>query len=143
VALPLTDLEGVDLFPYDPWNPGQLIRCGPTDLLSVIGFPFGLSAGGLFAIWVRGTIASEPEVDFNGQPILLLDSRTRPGQSGSPVIAHRTGGMVAMENGDSIVFSGPVSRFVGVYSGRINAKSDLGFVWKVRTIIELLEAAPL
>lgn len=142
VALPLTELDGAALHPYNPWVPGPLIRCGPTDQVSIVGFPFGLAAGGLLGIWVQGTIASEPVVDYNGLPLMLVDSRTRQGQSGSPVIAHRSGGMVAMEDGGSRVFGGPVTRFLGVYSGRLNAESDLGFVWKISAVIELLEAAP-
>jgi len=142
VALPLTQLGGVELYPYDPWNAGPAIRCGPTDQVSIVGFPFGLAAGGLLGIWVQGTIASEPDIEYNGLPVMLVDSRTRQGQSGSPVIAHRSGGMVALDDGGSAVFNGPVTRFMGVYSGRINAESDLGFVWKARGLTELLQAAP-
>ncbi len=142
VALPLSELDGVAVYAYNPWNAGPAIRCGPTDQVSIVGFPFGLAAGGLLGIWVQGTLASEPIIDYNGLPLMLVDSRTRQGQSGSPVIAHRSGGMVAMEDGGSTVFNGPVTRFLGVYSGRINIESDLGFVWKMRAVIELLDAAP-
>ena len=31
------------------------------------------------------------------------------------------------------------SRFLGVYSGRINAESDIGVVWKASAIAELLD----
>lgn len=43
-----------------------------------------------------------------------------------------------MSNGDSSVFSGPTTRFLGIYSGRINAESDLGIVWKASAIAELI-----
>ncbi|ALN80403.1 hypothetical protein LA76x_2270 [Lysobacter antibioticus] len=32
----------------------------------------------------------------------------------------------------------PATRFLGVYSGRINAQSDLGFVWKASAVAELI-----
>lgn len=138
VALPLTELDDVDLFPYDPVNPGQPIFVGPADAVSVIGFPFGVTAGGAFGVWATGFLASEPTVNFNDLPIQLIDCRTRQGQSKSPILAYRSGGMVAMEDGSSAAFNGPAERFIGVYSGRINAESDLGFVWKAAAIAELV-----
>lgn len=138
VALPLLDLSEVQLYPYDPINPGPEIFVGAADIVSVIGFPFGMTAGGAFAIWATGFLASEPDVDFNDLPIQLIDCRSRQGQSGSPVIAYRSGGMVGMANGGAAAFSGPVSKFIGIYSGRINAESDIGIVWKVSAIAQLI-----
>jgi hypothetical protein len=138
VALPLSALNDVALYPHDPANPGPAILVGAADTVSVIGFPFGMTAGGAFGVWATGFLASEPDVDFNGLPVQLIDCRSRQGQSGSPVIAYRHGGMVAMVGGGASAFSGPVSRFIGVYSGRINAESDIGIVWKATAIQELL-----
>lgn len=138
VALPLTQLSDVELYPYNPQQPGADIFIGPADTVSVIGFPFGLTAGGALGIWATGFVASEMAVDFNNQPLFLIDCRSRQGQSGSPVIAFRSGGMVAMSNGNSAAFAGPVSRFLGIYSGRINAESDLGIVWKATAIADLI-----
>lgn len=138
VALQLTDMNDVELYPYDPANPGAKILVGPADPVSVIGFPFGVTAGGAFGVWATGFLASEPVVDFNNLPIQLIDCRTRQGQSGSPVLAYRAGGAVAMEDGGSAVFGGPVERFIGIYSGRINSESDLGIVWKSAAIAELI-----
>jgi hypothetical protein len=69
----------------------------------------------------------------------MIDSRTRPGSSGSPVIAYRPGRMVALEDGSTAMFGGAVWRLLGVYSGRITAEADLGFVWKTRVISEIIE----
>lgn len=60
VALQLTALDDVELFPYDPANPGPAILVGPADSVSVIGFPFGMTAGGAFGVWATGFLASEP-----------------------------------------------------------------------------------
>ena len=138
VALPLTDLSDVSVYPYDPANLGPAIFVGPADTVSVIGFPFGMTAGGAFAVWATGFLASEPEVDFNNLPIQLIDCRSRQGQSGSPVIAYRSGGMVAMADGGAAAFAGPVSKFIGIYSGRINAESDIGIVWKASAVQQLV-----
>lgn len=140
VALPLTQLDKVELYPYDIVNPGEDMRIGPADAISVIGFPFGITAGGFFPVWATGFIASEPIVDFENLPILLIDCRSRQGQSGSPVLAYRSGGMVAMADGSSAAYAGPVSKLVGIYSGRINTESDLGIVWKTSAILELVNS---
>lgn len=140
VALPLTQLDDVHLYPYDPANPGPDIFCGPADGISVVGFPFGMTGGGAAGIWATGFIASEPVIDFENLPVFLIDCRSRQGQSGSSVIAYRSGGMVAMADGSASAFSGPVWRFLGIYSGRINAESDLGIVWKASAIAELIAA---
>lgn len=136
VALPLTDVGDVEVFPYNPFNPGPDVAVLPGEVLSVVGFPFGLTGGGALAIWATGFVASEPSL--LGQPTFLIDCRSRQGQSGSAVIAHRGGGMVSMADGSSAVFSGPVTRFLGVYSGRVNSESDLGIVWKASAVAELV-----
>ena len=140
VALPLTDTQEVGFYPYDPANPGAAISVQTADIVSVVGFPFGLTAGGAMAIWATGFVASEPVVDFQDLPLMLIDCRARQGQSGSAVIAYRNGGMVAMEDGSTAAFNGPVRRFIGIYSGRVNAESDLGRVWKASAVAEIVAA---
>ena len=139
VAMPLTDLNDVQLYPYDP-SGGPDIALNPAEPISVVGFPFGLQAGGSLAVWATGFVASEPEIDFGGLPSFLIDCRTRPGQSGSAVIAHRNGGAVSMKDGSTAIFAGPVTKFFGVYSGRINDQSDIGVVWKATTVTDILGA---
>ena len=101
-------------------------------MVSVIGYPFGLLTGGLpIGIWATGFVASEPDFNAYGDmPTMLIDCRTRQGQSGAPVLAFREGGAVSMTDGSTQILSGPAKRFLGIYSGRINDDSDLGIVWK-------------
>ncbi|WP_155859958.1 trypsin-like peptidase domain-containing protein [Kordiimonas gwangyangensis] len=139
VALELTELEDVAIYPYSLQDPGPDIFVGPADTVSVVGFPFGLRGGGSLAIWATGFQATEHFVDYADLPTFLIDCRSRPGQSGSAVIAHRSGGMVSMQDGSTVAFNGPVARFLGIYSGRINPESDLGIVWKASAILELLD----
>jgi len=141
VALPITTAAGYDFHPHDPWNTGPDIAFGAGGSVSIVGFPFGMTGGGAFGIWVQGFVATEPMIDFDDLPCFLVDSRTRQGQSGSPVLVYSAGGMTAMSDGGSAVFGGPVERFLGVYSGRVNPQSDLGIVWKAATVVEIVEAA--
>jgi hypothetical protein len=140
VALPLTSANGVEFFALDPANPGPNIAISPTSMVSVVGFPFGVLTDGIpLGIWATGFIASEPEFDAHRDfPTMLIDCRTRQGQSGSPVYAYREGGAVSMADGSTSIFNGPVFRFLGIYSGRINAESDLGIVWRASAIAELV-----
>jgi hypothetical protein len=138
IALPLKNITNVQVYAYNPSKPGIMIAIAPAEAVSVVGFPFGMTAGGAFAVWATGFIASEPAVNFNDLPILLIDCRSRQGQSGSAVIAYRSGGMVALADGSSAAYDGPVTRFIGIYSGRINKESDLGIVWKASAIAELI-----
>lgn len=138
VALPLVNTAFVHMHVYDPGNSDPDILVGPSETVSVVGFPFGLRAGGSLAIWATGFIASEPEIDYDNKPIFLIDCRSRQGQSGSAVIAYRGGGMTAMQGGLGMLYSGPVFRFLGIYSGRIRPDSDIGIVWKTAAISELV-----
>ncbi len=146
VALPLTVTAGSGFIGHDPHIEGVPIRYGVSQPLSIIGFPYGRTGGGLLGIWTQGYVASEPELDFDGLPAFLIDARTRRGQSGSPVIAYADGGMVATDDGGSSLYGGPVERFIGVYSGRIadptdpQPSTDLGFVWKRSVVEEILDS---
>jgi S1-C subfamily serine protease len=142
VALRLTSLDDVEIYSYNEYDSAPRVQLGPADCVSVVGFPFGLMAGGACAIWATGFIASEPAFDFGDLPLMLIDCRGRPGQSGSPVIAYRSGGMVSMEDGSTAAFNGPITYPIGIYSGRINDQSDLGLVWKMQAIRELVSACP-
>ncbi len=139
VALPLRNTTDVQLYPHD-LTAGLDIRVGPAEPVSVIGFPFGIQGGGSLAIWATGFLASEPDIDFRDLPLMLVDCRTREGQSGSPVIAYRAGGAVPRQGGGVAILSGPATRVMGCYSGRLNRDSDLGLVWKASAVQEVVDA---
>jgi len=141
VALPLTDYGSVLLHPYDfeidPEAPG----IGPTSTVSIIGFPFGATAGGRFAIWTKGSVASEPEVDFDDLPCFLVDASTYKGQSGSPVLSYYPrGAVVARPDRLGVYYDEPHLGLHGVYSGKIDDRSQIGRVWKSQAVREILAA---
>lgn len=142
VALPLTQLfNGISMSTYDVNNPGADLLVRPSDGVCVVGFPFGVTGGGFLPIWATGALATEEFVDHGGLPVMLIDCRSRPGQSGSPVVAVRSSGAV-MRNGTTSLGGGPYYLLLGVYSGRINDQSDLGRVWKLRALKELVDSVP-
>jgi len=138
VALALTDTAGIDFHTYPLREVEPKVALAASTGVFIIGYPFGITGGGKFGVWSRGSVATEPDVDWGELPVFLVDSRTRPGQSGSPVIQYFRGGAVPMADGGTAIFSGTVERLVGIYSGRVNAESDLGFVWKHSVLGEIL-----
>jgi hypothetical protein len=106
----------------------------------ILGFPQGMIGAGNTPIWKRGSIASEP---FEQHPY-LVDSATREGMSGAPVIAQHTG--LFGKKGDVLdgtEIIGTVQKFVGIYSGRIGDDSlgyQLGRVWQSNVLDDILSA---
>jgi len=135
-----------------------------ADDIFVLGYPLSITGGGFFPIWKRGSVATEPDIDYEGLPKFLIDTATKKGMSGSPVIFRRNGFHNKVENKislDSII--GVIQNFVGIYSGRIvgnentvkcncpkcdcidckvvnyDFDSQLGIVWKKEVIEEIIK----
>jgi GNAT superfamily N-acetyltransferase len=106
-----------------PWPP---LAAG--DDIFIVGYPYRLTVGPLFPLWMRGTIASDPFFGYQTAsklyPCWLIDARTRSGQSGSPVMRYMRAGTVVTRN-DGIVGRSinPDSDLLGVYSGRTSDES--------------------
>ncbi|HEX7517001.1 MAG TPA: trypsin-like peptidase domain-containing protein [Chthoniobacterales bacterium] len=145
VALPLAQslLDRYDLFPINALHFDQTATEVADDAF-VIGYPFFETPYLHFPIWKRASIASEPTVDVDQLPKLFVDTATRPGMSGSPVIVTRSG-IHGIEGGKptSSTTIGTIRWFLGVYSGRKGVdelNAQLGIVWKARIIDDLLES---
>lgn len=146
VALNMSWGNDVEKYPYYMGTTLDrfTVHVGPAEPVSVIGFPFGLSSFGRLPIWTTGFLAQELELVTPERPVFLIDCRTRAGQSGSAVISYRTGSYrTRTENGriGSRLSGTPAWEFLVIYSGRVNAESDLGRVWHVTAVKEVLEAA--
>ncbi|GLE55938.1 hypothetical protein BKG69_06480 [Mycobacteroides chelonae] len=131
---------------YHPWSkddPDVAIpsrKLWVTQPISIVGYPYGLNSNNL-PLWVQGTIASEPDlmylIDGEPMPLFIADARTREGQSGSPVIQFRhPDSVVVLDNGIGIT-KGTQSKLIGIYTGRVNRESDLGFVWQIGEVDRL------
>jgi len=116
-----------------------LIRIGMD--VFVLGYPFGAPPPSL-PVWKRGSIASEPELASLTQNYFLIDTASRPGMSGAPVI-RRSWGSHLVESGVSIANS-PATKFLGVYSGRLVTTdpldAQLGILWPEYLITEIIDA---
>ena len=138
VALRLPTRTDIRVYPYHAKHLAHM-EIAPAQTVSVVGFPFGERTGPSFAVWATGFVASEPEIDHGGKPVFLIDCRSRPGQSGSPVILHRGYRDTIADATEAAI----MSELLGIYSGRISEESDLGVVWKTCEIVDLLEYATI
>lgn len=121
-----------------------------TSPITLIGYPYNFSDSyNNLPIWKSGNIASEPKLDFDNNPLFLIDISAFPGMSGSPVVALRSG-MIELENGQ--ITEGRALKFLGIYSAMENyitkdtsghiihsESMDLGYVWKASLILDLIK----
>jgi hypothetical protein len=139
VALPLANTSNVQFYPLDIGLAKTDLVLSPGESLSIVGFPFGLAQEGGLPIWKTGTIASDLDINYGGKPVFLVDTTSRPGMSGSPVYAIRTG---AISTKTALrVSSGLTVEFLGVYSEQIPA-AELGGVWKAEVLMALHDSLP-
>jgi hypothetical protein len=139
VALPLRNREGVAFLVLDLELRKTPVHIAPGDTVSIVGFPHGLAQVAGLAIWKTGTIASDPDVNFEGKAKFLLDTTARGGMSGSPVYARRT--IDTEPGGQLVTYGSPKTRFLGVYSEQSEAL-EIGVVWKAEMVQSLYDSLP-
>ena len=134
--------QGVKLWPVNRIAGTKLKMSIGMDVF-ILGYPFG-SKLPAFPVWKRGSLASEPElIGLDGTHYYLVDTASRPGMSGSPVILRswkhhllETGRPTTTQFDDV-----PIDRFIGVYSGRLSAQPDeaqIGMVWDGSLIEQII-----
>lgn len=135
--------ENYQLFPINNIPFEESIPPEVSDDVFTVGYPFAEHAYLHMPIWKKGSIASEPQINLAQTPKLYIDTATRPGLSGSPVIYQRIGTHNIDKNGipEKNAYIGRMRGFLGVYSGRFGSdekKAQLGIVWKASVIDEIL-----
>lgn len=132
----------INVLPSTKSHPDFEIKVGQD--VFILGYPRGITGGGRLPVWKRGSIASEPEINLDNLPKILIDSFTRDGMSGSPVIAQFIG--IHIHNEGTISpddWLGESRKILGIYSGRLGTKdsleASLGIVWKISVIEEIIK----
>lgn len=119
VALPLDGSafrKQAAVLPINDIAPARLAIGVGMDVF-ILGYPFG-PAPPSFPIWKRGSIASEPDLVKLTGGRYLIDSATRPGMSGAPVILRSWNNHVTESDAFVATTEGPIDQIIGVYSGR-------------------------
>lgn len=133
------DCACVNQFKYYPSN----LKFGVSSHAYVLGYPKSINLDKL-PIWKSAYLASEFSSNYNELPCVLIDSGTKEGMSGSPVIIYDDSGTYRTTDGDVVLTEQFVYRFIGLYSGRDiveNLDDDrLGIVWKEESIIKTINS---
>jgi hypothetical protein len=142
----------VPLFVFTDAHTKADIKIRPTSGATLLGYPYGFyDTKHLLPIWKTGHVASEPDVDFEGEPTFLVDVSAFPGMSGSPVLAVANG---IYETEDGVMRSGRVLKLLGIFSAMpvirqnrpagyssdavtIETSLQLGYVWKASLIADI------
>jgi hypothetical protein len=108
----------------------------------ILGYPLGILNNYGLPIWKRASVASEPGTS---EPKFYVDTATRSGMSGSPVLFRYRGFYKHDQTSHKVGLDdwlGEGDMFVGIYSGRIGAsevEAQLGIVWKSHLIDEIID----
>jgi hypothetical protein len=140
VALPIDPPSNAEMHPINQMSSERLSILIGMDVF-VLGYPFGFGVSGL-PVWKRASIASEPElVSTAQQHFFLVDTASRPGMSGSPVI-RRSWATHMIEDGSVNMGTGTATKFIGVYSGRLQTTdpldAQLGLVWPTALVEQIV-----
>ncbi|MBA6339639.1 hypothetical protein H4J59_01250 [Colwellia sp. MB02u-10] len=114
-----------------------------TEELFIPGYPHNLQDYYAQPVWKRATIASSVQVGWNREPKFLIDSASKSGMSGAPVLYYCPNGSVEIR-GTKYTFERDVAILAGIYVGRIGVKGELdpqiGTVWNNSVIDEIIKA---
>jgi hypothetical protein len=106
----------------------------------ILGYPFKIEPPA-YPVWKRGSIASEPQLAWYGSDYMLVDTASRPGMSGAPVI-RRSWTSHLVQPGVVALVDTPLNKFIGVYSGRVPTshphEAQIGLVWDGSLIGEII-----
>lgn len=137
VAIPLGNIPNtIKFYPLHLSQFNEKIIFLPGFSASIVGFPYGLSSDGQFAIWKTGHVASDFDVNSNGLPMFMIDATTRPGMSGSIVVLRMS---PYMEKDGTHVGMG--TRFLGIYTAQ-SSLEELGYVLKPVALTTLIDKLP-
>lgn len=127
----------------------------PSTQVTLLGYPYGFfDTRNFLPVWKTGHLATEPTVDFQGEPVFLADVSAFPGMSGAPVVAVSNS---VYENEAGQMMSGVQRKLLGVFSAMRMVKTrqaadgtdmiggppspgdslQLGYVWKASLINDI------
>lgn len=114
-----------------------------TEELFIPGYPLNIRDAYSQPVWKRATIASSVQRGWNKEAKFLIDSASKSGMSGAPVLYYSPRGQVSI-HGKIHQFDKKVAILVGIYVGRVGIKGELdpqiGTVWHRSVIDEIIES---
>lgn len=116
IPLPMDMMNEVDFKYIDSTLVMKNILLSPSSPVVMIGYPRGLSDSvNNLPIWKTGSLASEPEYDFNGKKIIVVDISAFPGMSGSPALFVSSSGYMT-KSGGMVMMNVMAIHFLGIFA---------------------------
>jgi hypothetical protein len=135
------------------------MKVRPSSQAVLLGYPYGFfDTRNFLPVWKTGHLATEPTVDFQGQPVFLVDVSAFPGMSGAPVVGV-SNGVYESERQLGAMMSGVQRKLLGIFSAMRMVKPQasvdaagtpiatavpspgdslqLGYVWKAQIITDI------
>lgn len=113
-----------------------------TEELFIPGYPHNVQDFYAQPVWKRATIASSVQAGWNREPKFLVDSASKSGMSGAPVLYFSSKGTVRIY-GITHYYGQEVAILAGVYVGRLGVKGEadpqIGTVWNQSVIDEIIQ----
>jgi len=113
-----------------------------TEELFIPGYPQNIQDYYVQPVWKRATIASSVQLGWNGEKKFLIDSASKSGMSGSPVLYYNSNGEVRIQ-GSTYHFGQSAAILAGIYVGRLGVTKDgdpqIGTVWHRAVIDEIID----
>jgi hypothetical protein len=109
------------------------------DAAHAVGYRRGEPEFSLFPQWIPCTLETSLQSRWNELPAFLVRGNFFRGSSGSPVLAYREDAQNLRRSDGSVIASNWASRLLGLYSGRVIGNENLGVVWKVECIREIID----
>lgn len=144
-----------ELYAFSEAHTAIDMKMRPASQAVLLGYPYGFfDTRNFLPVWKTGHLATEPSVDFQGQPVFLVDVSAFPGMSGSPVVGISNG---VYENEAGDMMTGTPRRLLGIFSAMrmVKSRSDangqgidggtpgpgdslqLGYVWKSQLLTDI------
>lgn len=113
-----------------------------SDDLFIVGYPKGITDRHVQPLWKRATVATLPQLGWDGQRKFLVDCASREGMSGAPVLTYNKTGQMQV-GGATYMGSGPATLLHGIYVSRVGGglefEAQIGTVWKREVIDEIID----
>ncbi|WP_313281177.1 hypothetical protein [Stutzerimonas balearica] len=130
------------LLPNEDVAQNWLDTVGVTEELFIPGYPHNVQDYYSQPVWKRATVASSVQLGWNRERKFLIDSASKSGMSGSPVLYYNSNGEVRIK-GSIYHFGQDAAILAGIYVGRLGVTKEsdpqIGTVWHRSVIDEIID----
>jgi hypothetical protein len=141
IELPLTDTIKAKIYPVNyKTSSFDKVKITTSERVFILGFPKGIKSVPFLPVWKSGLLASEPDFDQEGKPIVWVDALTYKGMSGSPVYFKPNDKVKFKDGSEGFIAGGNGAKFMGVFSH--SYEFIYGALWKAEYLSDIFDKLP-